>query len=120
MTWSNKWSITPRATAGSPPDYTQDPLYKISFGSGTTVNEYTNWYLTDYLGAAPPSMALSRLCIAMHDEETLVDTPITAWRYFCSKEMQSYVNATFPVTDGRPRVWRLGKTANTNWAASGG
>jgi hypothetical protein len=65
-------------------------------------------------------MAMSKICVAMDDEDAKRSAFTTAWRYFCSKEMEGATGAAFPVTDGRPRVWRLGKTDYSTWSDGGG
>lgn len=109
LTWDSKWtSIAPRDTIGSPPDDARDPISKLDLtGAG---GDYRNLPLqrTDSL---PPTMALSRICLAM-TAESFEDGPY--WRYFGSNEYASGFT-TFPRNDSGPRVWRLGEQSLVTW-----
>jgi hypothetical protein len=109
VTWDSKWgSILPRDTASSPPDHTQDPLQTLTLSGAGGAYRSLPLQATDSL---PPTMALSRICLALTDED-----PATGpyWRYFGSKEYGPGFS-TFPANDSAPRVWRLGEQSVLTW-----
>ncbi|MGV3615284.1 MAG: hypothetical protein ACO1SV_08115 [Fimbriimonas sp.] len=109
VTWDTKWgSVQPRATPSSPPDDARDPLVSMTLtGTGS---EYRNFPLNRN-DAVPASMALSKICLALTDEDPN-DGPY--WRYFGSSTYQGS-HSTFPLNDCGPRVWRLGEESAVQW-----
>jgi hypothetical protein len=108
VTWTTRWSITPRTTPSDPPDPTQDPTETVTF-SGAATN-YGSWNLCKVTTSSVtmPTTGLTRICIAMHDEPNMQASPM--WRYFGSKEYQPLFS-TYPNNDSAPRLWVLDITS---------
>jgi hypothetical protein len=113
VTWSNRWNVLPRSTPSDPKDFSQDPISAFSF-STSTVNDYANWSLNGTFSVVP-TMALSRLCLALTYEPDYINQGAAAWRYFGSKEHQALLASQFPDNDCQPRVWRVGRVSESAW-----
>jgi hypothetical protein len=109
VTWDSRWqSVQPQASPPVNYDYSIAPISTQNLtGAG---GEYRNFYLYRP-DSSPPTMAMSRLCVALTDENP---NSGPSWRYFSSKEHQ-VDHSTFPLTDSAPRVWRLGEELATTW-----
>jgi hypothetical protein len=121
-TWATKWNIVPRASIPSNGTYEQnkDPWRKFTIADGDqpgllsvsmtkvfdaphVVNGNTI-YKTTWSTPVFPG-----LCYALHDEQTLVDSNFSAWRYFADKEFEVVNSDLLPTSyrDLAPRYWRF-------------
>lgn len=118
LNWANRWTIDPRATASSPPDFTRDPVDKFIFDSGgtTPTMEYVNFQMVKPTGATwtMPDMVWKNIAFALHDEGTHVTNGDAFWRYFAGKEYESLFSSDPIKGNSRPRVWGL------NWSQVSG
>lgn len=122
LTWANKLPATPRAAVpnGQSYDPLKDPYRKFTLadsdGEGllsTSLTkvwdvldpESTGLYITKW-----QTPRLGALALALHDEQNLVDSGFTAWRYFSDKEfLPSLLQAGQlpPYQDLSPRIWNV-------------
>lgn len=124
-TWANKWDITPRAAIPSGGSFEQnkDPYKKFVLdglmGAGLISTNITKVYDKMHPSPGNPTLMFPKttwetinypgLCLALHDEQTLVDQGWSGWRYFVDKEFQPLVQDVIPTAfrDLAPRLWRF-------------
>lgn len=131
-TWANKWNIVPRASipGGGSFEQNKDPWRKFTIAHSDTANllsvgmtkvhdvpHQVNGFTVYKTTWSTP--VFPGLCYAMHDEQTLVDSNFTGWRYFADKEFVT-VNADLLPTSFRdlaPRYWRMfiSTTYSNSW-----
>ncbi len=124
-TWENKWDITPRAAIPSGGSFEQnkDPYKKFVIdgltGAGLISTNITKVFDKMHPSPGNPTLMFPKttwetinypgLCLALHDEQSLVDQGWSGWRYFVDKEFQPLVQDVIPTAfrDLAPRIWRF-------------
>ncbi|MFM9872982.1 MAG: hypothetical protein ACKVQS_05895 [Fimbriimonadaceae bacterium] len=134
-TWANKWDIVPRASIPTNGSYEQnkDPWRKFTIADSDPADllsvsmtkvfdaPHVNNGLTSYK-TTWSTPVFPGLCYAMHDEQTLVDSNYSAWRYLADKEF-AVVNYNLLPTSFRdiaPRYWRFFISTSFSTAPSAG
>ncbi len=108
--WDNRWTLEPGGTQTGPGDFLRAPFYTVTPVTADQGN-YMNWQMpsvsnvwrTEYGGTG--NMADNQMWkyygLCQTNETT------TTWQYFGSPWIETVAGQMFPLTDSRPRVWKV-------------
>lgn len=117
--WDTKWNISPGGTQSGPGDFTKAPYYTYTpnttndGSAGADQFNYINWQLpavpyvwqTAYGGDGTVGHNKMWKYFALCPTDETSST--TCWQYFGSTWIEGVTGQTFPLTDSKPRVWKL-------------
>jgi hypothetical protein len=116
--WGNKWgAIEPGGTQSGPGDFTKAPFYTVAPNTTKATAQthdqfnYLNWQMpsVSYVwqtayggdGNSAHNKMWTHFALCQSSESA------HAWQYFGSEWIESVSGQQFPLTDSRPRVWKV-------------
>ncbi|MBS1700315.1 MAG: hypothetical protein JST12_01525 [Armatimonadetes bacterium] len=106
--WSNGWTLHPGGTQSGAGDFTAAPYYTLSVPSGEENNNYQNWQMPyaskialSAYGGDGNVRAWQYCALCLTNESS------TAWQYFSTEWTEAITGELFPLTDSRPRMWKV-------------
>jgi hypothetical protein len=109
--WNTRWTLNPGGTQSGPGDYTTLPYYSVT-PTVDDQNNYLNWQMpysniiwrTEYGGdgimTTTPAM-WKHVALCQNNEAS------STWQYFGSQWLETVPGQMFPLTDSRPRIWKV-------------
>ncbi len=108
--WDNRWNIDPAGTQAFAGDYRFRPYYSVS-PTTTDQNNYLNWQMPyadaiwrkEYGGDNTTATKKMWQYVALCQNNEAPNT----WQYFGSTWLEGVTGQVFPLTDSRPRIWKV-------------
>lgn len=108
--WNTRWTLNPGGTQSGPGDYTTLPYYSVT-PTVDDQNNYLNWQMpysniiwkTEYGGDGNFNNTNMWKHVALCQNNEASST----WQYFGSQWLETVPGQMFPLTDSRPRIWKV-------------
>lgn len=122
--WGNGFALLPGGTQSGPGDYTKQPYDVVTplttVGVFNGQGNYLNWqmpsrsnvYKTAYGGDGNPDHNNMWTHFALCQNTESDPNPTTVWQYFSSQWAEAIPGQQFPLSDSRPRIWKVRYSAN--------